>query len=338
MRIAVTGAAGYIGRRLVRRLRAHGHHVLCIDRSPTLPQNEADELITCDLLQTDVYSSRLAGIECICHLAAAKGDWGISKEEYYRDNLDVTRALLKAAAQAQVKNWVFYSTVSVLGPSDAPIPEESPRRPINPYGASKAACEDLYEHYVRSTPGARVVMIRPSVVFGPENPESTNIFRLIDAIYRNRFIMIGQGLEVKTTSYIDNLIDAHMLLMNRVFDPACPNLDVFHYVDEPGESTAALVQRIYSLLGKRRPRLRIPLPIAAPLALVGDITASMTGVDLPITSARVKKFCTATNFSGRKLRALGYEQRVSIEEALSKTVRWYLEEYRSVRVSAHNRT
>jgi GlcNAc-P-P-Und epimerase len=55
---------------------------------------------------------------------------------------------------------------------------------------------------------AQILVIRPSVVFGPRNPPNTNVYRLIDAIHRGRFVMIGGGAEIKTTSYIDNLIAA----------------------------------------------------------------------------------------------------------------------------------
>jgi nucleoside-diphosphate-sugar epimerase len=325
MRIAVTGAAGYIGLRLIGRLREAGHAVVAFDRQ------ECDALgadfLRCDLTDPSSYEDSLVGVDCICHLAAAKGDWGISDEEYHRDNYLATRMLIGAARRAGVKRWSFYSTVSVLGPSETPLTERAPRLPVNPYGASKAACETLYESYVAETPDASVLIIRPSVVFGPENPWNTNIFRLIDAIYRNRFVMIGNGHEVKTTSYIDNLLDAHMFLMQRQVTQAWAGVEIYHYVDEPAETTATLVSRIHGQLGKKPPRLRLPLALASSIALVGDAAARLLRVDIPITSARVRKFCTATNFAARCIREHGFIQRVSNNEAIRRTVQWYLAEH-----------
>ncbi|MGH8129987.1 MAG: NAD-dependent epimerase/dehydratase family protein [Steroidobacteraceae bacterium] len=326
MRVAVTGAAGYIGRRLVERLSAAGHEIVAFDRNHFAGAS-ATAFVRCDLTDPSSYETSLAGIDCICHLAAAKGDWGISEGEYLRDNYVATRELVAAARRAGINRWIFYSTVAVLGPSETPLDERAPRRPVNPYGASKAACEALYESYTAETPGASVLTIRPSVVFGPENPWNTNIFRLIDAIHRNRFVMIGSGREVKSASYIDNLLDAHMFLMLRQLEQPNTGVQIVHYVDEPGETTATLVRRIYSQLGRKPRKLRLSLALALPIALVGDAAASLLGIDLPITSARVRKFCTATNFSAQRIREQGFIQRVSNDEAIRLTVQWYLTDY-----------
>ena len=323
MRVAVTGAAGYIGSRLAERLRRAGHDVLALDReAPAAAGN--GRFVQCDLCDTAAYAGVLAGVDLLCHLAAAKGDWGISDAEFRRDNVTATEALLDSAHRAGIRNWIFYSTVSVLGPSEVALDELAPRRPANPYGATKAECESLLERYAREEAGARVLMLRPSVVFGPENPWNTNIFRLIEAIQRGRFVMIGRGAEVKTTSYIDNLLDAHEFLMQREARRPSTGVELFHYVDEPAETTAELVARIYRLLGRERPSFRLPLTVAAPLARAGDAAASVLGIDLPITSARVRKFCTATNFDARAIRAEGFVQRVSNADALRRTVAWYL--------------
>jgi nucleoside-diphosphate-sugar epimerase len=325
VRVALTGASGYIGSRLSERLVRAGHEVVALDRDPS-PRQLAARLVRCDLTEPAAYADALRGIDLICHLAAAKGDWGISDAEYRRDNLLATDALLAAARRAGVRHWIFYSTVSVLGPSGLALDEQAPHRPANAYGATKAECEALLERYVREDAGARVVVIRPSVVYGPENPWNTNIFRLIDAVHRRRFVMIGRGQEVKTTSYIDNLLDAHEFLMARESGRPSTGMEVFHYVDEPEQTTAELVARIHALLGRPPPRFRLPLAVAAPLALAGDAAAAMFGVDLPITSARVRKFCTATRFSARRIRDEGYEQRVGNDEALRRTVAWYLDQ------------
>ena len=326
MKIVVTGCVGYIGRRLLQRLEDAGHETIGIDRCP-LDGPEPSCFRRADLLEPERYGDLLEGADLLCHLAAAKGDWGISREEYYRDNLEATRALLRTARSAGVKRWIFYSTVSVLGPSSTPLSEEAPAAPANPYGASKASCEELFAQYVREEPDAHVVTIRPSVVFGPDNPWNTNIFRLIDAIHANRFVMIGRGREIKTTSYIENLLDAHMFLMDRRCREDIRGVEVYHYVDSPGQTTAALVEHIRVMLGKAPTRARLPLWLAAPIARVGDVVADWSKVDLPITSARVRKFCTATNFSAEKIRSLGFVQRCSNDEALKRTVDWYLEDY-----------
>lgn len=63
--------------------------------------------------------------------------------------------------------------------------------------------------------------------------------------------------------------------------------------------------------------------MARPAALISDVLAEVTGIDFPITAARIEKFCTPTLFDGSAIRDLGFEQPVSNAEALRKTVRWY---------------
>lgn len=308
-------------------LKRAGHFVIGLDRAPCPPESPLDGFLQCDIREPDTYASALSGIDQIHHLAAAKGDWGISREEYFRDNYEATEALLKAARSADIHRWIFYSTVSVLGPSRKPLAEDAPCRPANPYGQSKAECELLFHRYVMEKPEAHVITIRPSVVYGPENPWNTNIFRLIDAVFNNRFLMVGRGTEVKTTSYIENLLDAHMFLLGQQAAGTPRGHDIYHYVDEPGETTVSLVNQIHRLLDRKPPSFHLPLAVASPVAALADIAATFTGIDLPITGARIRKFCTATNFGAAKIRQAGFRQRVGNAEALRRTVDWYLDKY-----------
>jgi nucleoside-diphosphate-sugar epimerase len=85
------------------------------------------------------------------------------------------------------------------------------------------------------------------------------------------------------------------------------------------------VDDIYRLLGKRRPGVRIPLGLAKSIAWVADVAADWTGINFPITAARIEKFNTSTNYDASAIREEGFEQPVEIEEALEKTVNWHLE-------------
>jgi nucleoside-diphosphate-sugar epimerase len=276
--------------------------------------------MTGDLLDPSTLAHTPLEVDCICHLAAAKGDWGISEDEYYRDNLGATRAIIEAGKQAGVKDWVFYSTVSTLGPHHEPVAEEAGFDPINPYGASKAEAEKLFHQLAEDDPEARVLIIRPSIVYGPGNPPSTNIYRLIDAIYNRRFAMVGSGEAIKSTSYIKNLLDATLFLMDRMDR----GVQTYIYVDEPVLTTETLVTRIYKILGKTPPSLYIPLSLAGTIAKVSDVAAEFINIDFPITAARIEKFNRSTNFDASKIRREGFKQPVSNEEALRRTVDWHL--------------
>jgi nucleoside-diphosphate-sugar epimerase len=317
--LLVTGASGYIANHLIRPLHEQGYTLVGVDREGGAPP-ELDRFVRGDLTDRQVCERALQDADAVLHLAAAKGDWGISEEEYYRDNLDATRVLLEAAEGAGIDQWIFYSTVSTHGPHHEPVDETAPFDPINPYGASKAEAEKLFLKMGDRNPDAHVLIIRPSVVYGPENPPSTNIYRLIDAIYNHRFAMVGPGEAIKSTSYIENLVGATLFLMDRMEK----GVQTYTYVDEPALTTGTLVERICKLLGKSPPSWHIPLSVASPIATVSDWAADLTGIDFPITAARIEKFNRSTNFDASKIRDEGFEQPVGNEEALRKTVKWHL--------------
>lgn len=279
-----------------------------------------DSFVQGDLCDPQVARKAVAGTDQILHLAAARADWGLSEEEYYRDNLDATRALIEAGRKEGVTDWVFYSTVSVMGPSCEPLSEDAGFNPIEPYGASKAEAEQRFRQLATDDPEARVLVIRPSAVYGPGNPPDTNIYRLIDAIYNRRFVMVGPGQALKSTSYLENLLDATLFLMERMEQ----GLQTYIYVDEPVLTTETLVTRIYEFLSKKAPSWHIPLSVAGPVAKLSDVAADLTGIDFPITAARIEKFNRSTNFDASKIRREGFEQPVSNGEALRRTVEWHL--------------
>ena len=319
MNILLTGSSGYIGGKLAPLLRSAGHHVTGLDRVENT-SIELDDFLCIDLNELNEHASILSDIDMVMHLAAAKGDWGISADEFYLDNLSATEKLVSLGKEAGIKKWFFYSTVAVLGSSNEFIKEDSAFSPEIPYGASKADCEKLFTTLHQSDSQQEIIMLRPSAVFGIDNPPSTNIFRLIDAIQNHRMIMIGKGEVLKTTSYIENLLASTMFLLERM----TTGLQVFHYVDDPVQSTGQLVSAVYDGLGKRQPRWYLPLSIAYPLAKIFDLISDISGKDLPITAARIKKFCTPTVFDSSEIRNLGFVQPVDTSEAIKITIDWHV--------------
>ncbi len=321
MRILVTGSSGYIGPHLVQALRSRGDHVIGLDRvKPS--STEPHVFVHGDLLDDESLEKAFTnGIDCVAHLAAARADWGLSDEEYMRDNVLATRRLIEVGGQAEVRKWLFYSSVGVLGSSTIPLDDSSPPAPEGAYATSKADAESLFRQLGESDPRAEIMIIRPSAVYGPGNPPNTNVYRLIDAIHRRRFVMIGTGANVKTVSYLPNLIEATLFLMDRM----SPGAGEYIYVDNPTFTTKALVGHLYESLGKRAPRWHLPLSLVRPLAYSSDILAQFLDVDLPITSARIQKFSRPTNFDRMSLDRAGFSQPFSSKDALKATVQWYID-------------
>lgn len=319
MRVLVTGSSGYIGSRLAGRLKAEGYTVVGVDRK----RDEAgrlDRFVHGDLAEAETRRAALKNVDLILHLAAAKDDWGIDDETFHFENYEVTRRLLADANERGIRRWFFYSSVAAIGPSDEPLDEEAPLTPNEAYGVSKARAEALFREKVEGERDFSCTILRPSIVFGPGNFHYTNVYRLIEAIRTHQFLMVGDGGAIKTTSYIENVVEATLFLMRQMTS----GMQTYNYVDWPVRPTADLVSDIYRILGKRQPRIRVPVGLAKALTYGVDWVAEWTGINFPITAARIEKFNTSTNYDASALRKVGFEQPVDIETALHRTIEWHL--------------
>lgn len=321
-KVVVTGCSGYIGQWLVPRLVRDGMEVIGIDRDRPEDETLLSQVLPCDLSEkqnVETVANCLRSVDTVIHLAAARTDWGLARAGYERDNVQVTRNLVEASQKAGISRWLYFGTVGVYGASDIAVDESTSFRPDTDYGATKAQAENellkaATEH------GWNVRIIRPSAVFSEKQPKNTNLYRLIEAIRQHRFVLIGDGSEIKTTSYLHNVVDAAMWLYE---DIASGGIKAYNYVDEPRMTTREMVDRIRAVLGISIPLVRLPLSLVERPARVLDWIGNRVGRDFPITAARIRKFCTATNFDSSKIRNEGFVAAYSSEEALKRAVEWH---------------
>ena len=154
MRILVTGGAGYIGSHTVKHLIDHGHELTVVDNlsqghRAAVPRGE---LVVIDLKDTAALDHLMLArrTEAVVHFAADAqvGESVIDPAKYYRNNLMTSLGLLECCRRHKVGRFVFSSTCATYGlPESVPITEETPQRPINPYGNTKLAFELALSDY-----------------------------------------------------------------------------------------------------------------------------------------------------------------------------------------------
>ena len=155
MAVLVTGGAGYIGSHAAHALRRKGYDVIIYDNLATGHAELAKgfELIVGDLADTDKLAPVLKRVDAVMHFAAFAyvGESGTNPRKYYHNNVVTGLTLLNAVVDARVKKFIFSSTCAVYGvPDKLPITEDTLRRPLNPYGATKLAFENALEAYGRA--------------------------------------------------------------------------------------------------------------------------------------------------------------------------------------------
>lgn len=317
MNILITGNAGFIGGYLTRRLISFGHTIRGLDVNSDNPQSRICECIVGDICNKETVMRAMKGVDIVFNLAAKHHDFGISEEEYFRVNEQGTRVLAECAVQFNVKKFVFYSSVAVYGnQSVPPVEETSPNSP-SPYGRSKLAGEKVLENWVKEEPNREALIIRPVVVFGPDN--YANMYSLIRQIMERKFIFIGKGDNIKSIAYIENLIEATIFLLGRLKR----GIEYFNYVDEPQMTIKQIVNTISHYGGVKIPNVHLPLFLAVVLSSPFDVLEKITGRLFPITAKRIKKFNTETHFKADKIREVGFRQPITLEEGFRRTLEWY---------------
>lgn len=315
----VTGATGFTGSHLCRRLLAEGEQVVAFTRTKSGELEQMGvECRTVDVRNREEVADNFAGVTRVFHIAAAYRTEHADTREFNAVNVEGTRNVLDAARQARVTRFVHCSTVGVQGEiKDPPADEDYRFEPGDHYQESKLQGELLAREYFND--GLPGVVVRPVGIYGPGDRRFLKLFRPIN---RGYFVMIGDGSTLYQLTYIDDLIEGFILAGDR---PQALGR-VFTIAGEPYTRIRELVDLIAEILRKPRPKLHIPLaPVHAAAALCETICKPL-GISPPLYPRRVEFFAKDRAFTiERAKRELGYQPQIGLREGLTRTAAWYLE-------------
>jgi GlcNAc-P-P-Und epimerase len=298
-----------------------GHECVILDLiKPDWPVGDAD-FIHGDIRDESAAERAMRGCDRVLHLAAAHHDFGIAESTFFSVNQYGSRILCKVADRLGIREICFYSTIAVYGEIPEPRDEQAIPKPISPYGRSKLAGEGVFREWTQRGEARHCLVIRPTVTYGPRN--FANMYTLIKQIHRGRFFPVGDGKNIKSLSYVENIVEATMYVWDR--EPAAPH-DVYNYIDKPDLSAREIAEQVYASLGKRAPRVHIPQGLACAAAIPFDLAIALTGRNLPISSTRIRKLCTQTRCESDRILATGFKPRIDLREGIDRMVRWYLQQ------------
>jgi nucleoside-diphosphate-sugar epimerase len=320
MRAFVTGATGFIGGHLVRRLRARGDHVVALVRSDPASATFRDpdvELATGDVSDPTAVRRALDGCEAVFHVAGVYRV-GIRRRErpaMFDANVRGTEVVLNCAAEAGVPRIVYVSTCNVFGNTRGRIIDESYERPAadgflsyydeTKYLAHRAATDRIHR-------GVPIVIVQPGGVYGPG--DHSEVGWMLEQIRRRRlWFRLFPDLGM-TFVHVEDVAQGIVLAHER------GKLGESYVLGGEIATMGDLIDRASALLGRRPPRRTVPAPLITMAAPLGPLGATLLGTPPNLAeAARAARAVTYWATDAKARQELEYAPR-SLDVGLRQTL------------------
>jgi len=313
LKVLVTGATGFVGRRLCERMLVDGWQVrgtLRTSKDATSLPAGVDAVQIQSIGHDTNWSSAMSGIDTVVHLAArvhVMHDTASDPLEAFREvNAHGTERLARMAADCSVRRFIYLSSVKVNGEgNNVPYTERDTPSPEDPYSVSKWEAEQALQRVAAET-GLEVGILRPPLVYGPR--VKANFLRMIEVIERGIPLPLASINNRRSFIYLGNLVDAIVTSINH------PKAARQTYLVSDGEdvSTQELIRRVADALG--RPARLFPFPPSF-MKLAGSIIGKSDAVERLLGSLVVD--------SSKIRRELGWMPPYTMEEGLEETAGWF---------------
>ena len=307
--MTVIGGAGFVGTNLCQLLsdKQIAFEIVDLKVSGRFPEKSKIG----DVRDIASLRSAVSG-DLVVNLAAVHRDDVIDKRDYQRTNVLGAENIAKICREKGIKKIVFTSSVAVYGFAEPETDESGAINPFNEYGRTKFAAEEIFRHWQSET-GHSLQIIRPTVIFGEGN--RGNVYNLFQQIASGNFVMIGSGQNKKSMAFVGNVVEFIQACMNET-----SSYGVYNYVDTPNLTMAQLVSEVRQNLGRGNGTgLRLPYFVGLLIGYLGDAFTIVTGKKIPVSSIRVKKFCSSSEFNCSTA-PKGHVAKHRLEDAISRTI------------------
>nr|WP_295375560.1 NAD-dependent epimerase/dehydratase family protein [Pseudoxanthomonas sp.] len=315
----VTGAAGFLGRRLVARLRAEGRSVRVLVRRPVAAyaQDAGIQTVIGDLGDPRIVDHAVQGVDVVYHVGAAMRG---GPRDFEAGTVWGTRNVVEACLAHGNRRLVYVSSMSVFDhagrAADAVMTEASSYEPHPEWRGAYTQTKLNAERHVREAieqRGLPAVILRPGQIFGPgaEKVTPNGVIGLA-----GRWVAVGSGAQTLPLVYIDDVVDA---LVQAADAPQAVG-KLFNIVDTSAVTQEAYLQRAQRKLGGELKRLRVPVWTFLLLGWGVEQLGKVLKCDVPLTRYRVRSLRPLANFDTTAAREqLGWTPRVGVEQGLDAT-------------------
>lgn len=312
-KILIIGGSGFIGSYLIKSLLKEQFEIINFDKNSSHIESNSLKTIIGDVRSLADFKQLPSDIDLVYVLAAEHKDDISDYSAYYKTNHEGINNIIDYCSKLSINNIIFYSSAAVYGNSFTDSNEEIDNlNPENHYGKSKALAESELNKWLSFDENRKLIVIRPSVVYGKGS--NSNMNRMIDYIAKGKFVMVGKGDNFKTICYVENLVDFTVYIQNSI----SKSYEVYNYADFPHYNIREITNKISSLLKKKV--IKIPYFIAYGVGLIFDFISLITQRKNNMSSNRVRKFCSNTSLSTKKIENLGYNPKYSLVESINKSI------------------
>ena len=324
MRYLVTGATGFIGPFLVKRLTLLGHSCRCLVRSLSKANavlGPGVELIEGDITDKSHLKGIASGIDGVFHLATLghMHNFDMPKKMFYEVNVHGTINIMDEALAAGVKKVVHCSSVAAMGIcKDIPANEKSECLPHHPYGESKLGAEKEVLRLVTAK-DLPAVIVRFSMVYGPG--DRRDILKLTRLAKRGMIPRIGKGTKLTPLIHVEDAVNGLILAMERGKAG-----EIYLITNAQSEQFDNMIKIIKETLGVSSMSIPVPEWAALGAASVIEWISKIFGKTPIVTRKNIESTIADRVFSIEKAkRELGFEPIIDPEKGLRDTVLWYRE-------------
>lgn len=288
MKIAVTGASGFVGEHLIKKLLSKNFHLRIFVRKKPLLFNKDIEVVEGDLVTGEGLPEFLSGTDAVIHLAARVTS---PEDKMFDDNVIATHNLVTQAINSSVSQFIFVSSVAVYGTDKkTKFREGDECSPDTPYGVTKYLAELLVRYWSKKT-GNLATILRPFNVYGPGNRKGIIYTFCSDIRNDHKVVVYGDGKQERDFLYIDDFIDAII------------------------EVLEGRREGIYNL---GSPRKYAILDVVSTFKqVVGD------SFQVEFSPSEQGKVFDINQDLSKVRKELGWQAKVSLEEGIKRTIKWY---------------
>ncbi len=321
MKVFVTGATGFVGRSIVKRLLMEGYEItaLVLPTEPTSIGGQGVKIVRGDITELSSLKGKMKGNDALVHLAGAVG-YGQTMDTCMRINRNGTYNVAREAIDSGIRRFIHFSSVSVYGRiPNIPIIEEQPLRKIrDPYGDTKIDAENILKEFADKG-RLSLTIVRPTVIYGPGDDKF--LPKLVENLRSGKARIIGSGKNTVDLIHVNDVADFIAILLKNERSIG----QVYNLTNPDNPSWKDFLFIVASVMGVPIPEKRIPYSLALVLAGMMEFFAFLRGKEPKLTRYSVRVVGRQYHYvTDKASRELDFRPRIDLVEGIRKCVAEYV--------------